>query len=257
MQDETNNPSVLSISWSMTETTKTHTEQLMKQVEEALLECAHLGITVCVASGDDGSSNGVKTSGHAYVGYPSSSAYVLCVGGTTIPQKNGTQPDIVWKEGTGINNGGNNGSTGGGVSAVWPRPSWQSDISIASINPGHFAGRIIPDVAANADWTASPYLMVVDGTAQPNGGTSAATPLWASLIALMNAARGNGKQLGYLTPLLYQKKAAGTVGAQGCTDVVSGNNNTAAIGGYSAGPGFDAVSGWGTPNGIKLLAALG
>src|SRR5262249_35781286 len=121
-------------------------------------------------------------------------------------------------------------------------------------------GRCIPDLAANADWDASPYLLVVDGQAQGNGGTSAASPLMASLIALMNAKRGPGKRVGYLTPVLYQSQGGGnsgpTVGAIGCTDVVSGNNNTSQVGGYSAGPGYDAVSGWGTPNGVKLLSAL-
>ena len=110
----------------------------------------------------------------------------------------------------------------------------------------------MPDVAANADWNASPYLLVVDGKVQGNGGTSAASPLWASLVTLVNQARGAGKRIGYLTPLLYQ----GGAGSAGCTDITSGDNVTATVGGYRAGPGYDAVSGWGTPNGKQLLAAL-
>lgn len=95
---------------------------------------------------------------------------------------------------------------------------------------------------------------MLDGQSGPNGGTSAATPLWASLITLINAAKGS--RVGYLTPVLYQTQGGSTIGAAGCTDIVSGDNNTAKAGGYNAGPGYDACSGWGTPNGKKLAAAL-
>jgi kumamolisin len=148
------------------------------------------------------------------------------------------------------------GSTGGGVSAVFPRPSWQKNISIKSVNSAAIVGRIIPDIAANADWVASPYLLVVDGSSQGNGGTSAAAPLIASLIALINASLPKNNLVGYLTPVLYESSGGSTIGATCCTDVVSGGNKTAKAGGYEAGPGFDAVSGWGTPIGAKLAAAI-
>ena len=255
MQDSTNDPGVVSVSWGFAEDADIWTAQAMTQVNQSLLEAAHLGITVCVAAGDDGSSDAISD-GQAHVDFPGSSPYVLSVGGTTIPSKTGNQPDIVWKEGDGLR-ADNGGSTGGGVSAVFDRPTWQAGINIKSVNPGAISGRIVPDIAANADWVASPYLLVVDGGSQPNGGTSAATPLWASLVTLINEQRGARNRIGYLTPLLYQGKAGGqTVGAQGCTDVTSGNNKTDAIGGYTAGPGYDAVSGWGAPDGVKLLAAL-
>jgi kumamolisin len=100
-------------------------------------------------------------------------------------------------------------------------------------------------------------LLVVDGQSQPNGGTSAASPLVASLLTLINAGNAAGKRVGYVTPLLYQSSTGGSgAGAAGCTDVVSGNNDTATAGGYSAGPGYDAASGWGTPNGVSLAQAL-
>jgi kumamolisin len=152
----------------------------------------------------------------------------------------------------------NGGSTGGGVSTVFPRPAWQSGITIQPINAGAIVGRCIPDLAANADWNASPYLLYVDGKPQPNGGTSAATPLVAGLLTLINAARAPAPRVGYLTPVLYQTvpSASGTVGTAGCTDVQSGDNNTATVGGFSAGPGYDAVSGWGTPNGRNLQEVL-
>jgi kumamolisin len=193
------------------------------------------------------------------VDFPAASPYVLAVGGTTIPKGKGKRPDVVWFEGDGLRND-RGGSTGGGISDVTPRPSWQSNIDIASVNPGAIAGRCLPDLAANADWDASPYLLVVDGQAEPNGGTSAASPLVAALIALINANRPSDNRVGYLTPVLYQARGGGngtpTVGSLGCTDVVSGDNTTAQAGGYRAGPGYDAASGWGTPNGVKLQAAL-
>ena len=257
LQDKANNPQVISASWGSAEDTNIWTGQAMRQFNESLSEAAHLGVTVCIAAGDDGSSDAETQDGHAHVDFPGSSPYVLSVGGTTIPVKGGTQPDIVWFEGDGLRND-NGGSTGGGASAVFPRPAWQSNLSIHSVNPGAIVGRCLPDLAANADWNASPYLLVVDGGAQPNGGTSAATPLVAALIALINAKLPRGKRVGYLTPVLYQDNGSGkagmTVGEFSCTDVVSGNNNTATAGGYSASAGYDAVSGWGTPVGTKLLA---
>jgi kumamolisin len=126
-----------------------------------------------------------------------------------------------------------------------------------SVNPGAIVGRCIPDLAANADWTVSPYLLYVDGGAQPNGGTSAASPLVAAMVALINAQLGRGLKVGYLTPLLYQPAADGhPMGASVCSDVVSGSNATAKTGGYSAQLGYDAVCGWGTPDGIQLMQAL-
>jgi kumamolisin len=256
-QDQTNNPGVISASWGYAEDNYIWTEQAMTQISETLKEAAYLGITVCVAAGDDGSSDAV-TDGNAHVDFPSSSPYALAVGGTTIPTKGSAKPDIVWKEGDGLRTN-NGGSTGGGVSAVFARPTWQSNIKIQSVNSGAIVGRVVPDVAANADWTKSPYLLVVDGGAQGNGGTSAATPLWASLLTLINAQRGPAGRIGYLSPVLYAApngKSGSTVGTLGCTDITSGNNNTDQVGGYSAAVGFDAASGWGTPNGQKLLAAL-
>jgi kumamolisin len=255
VQDQTNNPGVLSVSWGSPEDTDIWTSAAMEQFNQTLQDAAQIGVTVCVAAGDDGSSDAV-TDGQAHVDFPSSSPYALAVGGTTIPTQGSQQPDIVWFEGDGLR-ADHGGSTGGGVSAVFPRPTWQSAITIQSVNPGSIAGRCVPDLAANADWNASPYLLVVDGQSEPNGGTSAASPLIASLLTLINAGNASGKRVGYITPLLYQSSTGGPgAGAAGCTDVQSGNNDTATAGGYSAGPGYDAASGWGTPNGVSLAQAL-
>jgi kumamolisin len=257
-QDKTNNPGVISASWGYAEDNYIWTEQAMTQINATMQDAAMLGVTVCVAAGDDGSSDAV-TDGNAHVGSPSSSPYALAVGGTTIPSKTSSAKDTVWFEGDGLR-ADNGGSTGGGVSTMFARPTWQSKIKITSVNSGSIEGRAVPDIAANADWTKSPYLLVVDGSSQGNGGTSAATPLWASLITLINAERGSAGRVGYLSPLLYAPPSGSgsgsTVGTLGCTDVTSGSNNTDKVGGYSASAGYDAVSGWGVPNGKNLLAAL-
>jgi kumamolisin len=257
MNDQTNDPKVISCSWGYAEDNDIWTTAAMNQINESLQDAATAGITFCVAAGDDGSSDAI-TDGLAHVDFPSSSPYSLAVGGTTIPTKGSQQPDIVWFEGDGLR-ADQGGSTGGGVSSVFPLPTWQSGINIPSVNPGAIVGRVVPDVAANADWNASPYLLFVDGSSQPNGGTSAATPLVASLLTLINQSRSAAglTPVGYITPELYQSSSGSTpAGQAGCTDVTSGNNDTAADGGYSAGPGYDAASGWGTPNGQLLAQAL-
>jgi kumamolisin len=226
--------------------------QAVQQISETMKDAVLLGVTICVAAGDDGSSD-ADMDGNAHVDFPASSPYALAVGGTTVVS-GGAQPDVCWFEGDGLRSD-QGGSTGGGVSTIFtPVPSWQQAVAVAPVNANATPGRTIPDIAANADWNASPYLLVVDGQAQTNGGTSAATPLLAALVTLINAARTG--PIGWLTPLLYQANGGTSVGSQGCTDVVTGNNNTATVGGFSAQVGYDAVSGWGTPNGAALLTAL-
>jgi kumamolisin len=256
LDDSTNNPGVISVSWGQAEDTDIWTAQAMDQINQSFQDAANLGITICIAAGDDGSSDAV-TDGLAHVDFPGASPYALSVGGTTVTDLSPLQPDIVWFEGDGLR-ADQGGSTGGGVS-VSPRPTWQSAINIPSVNTGAIAGRCVPDLAANADWNASPYLLVVDGQPQGNGGTSAASPLIAALLTLINQARATaGKaRVGYITAELYQSSTGGSpAGPAGCTDVTSGNNDTAMDGGYSAGAGYDAASGWGTPNGQQLAAAL-
>ena len=254
VHDQQNHPTVLSISWGDAEDNASWTAQAIEQINEALQEAALLGVTVCVASGDDGSDDQVGD-GHAHVDFPSSSPYVLAVGGTTLHKKKNAYVETAWKDGDGLRKDGG-GSTGGGVSVVFDRPSWQT-VDVESVNPGAKAGRCIPDVAADAS-AHTGYYMVVDGQGGPNGGTSASAPLWAALIARLNEALPAGKRAGYLTPLLYQPSAGGgpSIGAVACKDISVGSNSTAAVGGYTASSGYDAVTGWGTPIGSKLLQAL-
>jgi kumamolisin len=253
MDDSTNDPSVVSISWGWDENQPMNNQILwspdaITQVNEQLLLLAHLGTTVCVSTGDDGSEAQIED-GRAHVNFPASSPYVLAVGGTTLHVRklaNGSQQivETVWNDGPGS-------GTGGGVSDYTPVPAWQEGIVPPSINPGHFAGRAIPDVAANAD-PATGYLSMSGGKLGVVGGTSAAAPLWASLIARMNSTLD--ARVGNFNALLYSQ-----IGPAGVLrDVTEGNNDTDGLldGQYAAGPGWDACTGWGTPDGQKLLQAL-
>jgi kumamolisin len=253
IHDQTNPLTVISCSWGYAEdATGAWTTGAQAAINDSLQAATLLGITVCVAAGDDGSDDQVGD-GHAHVDFPSSSPYVLAVGGTTLKvASNGKITETAWKDGDGLRKD-NGGSTGGGVSTIFPRPSWQT-VTIQSINPGSIEGRVVPDVAADASANTG-YWTVVDGQGGASGGTSAAAPLWASLIARLNA--GLGMPAGFLSPLLYQAGANGQpLGTTGCRDITSGNNDTASIGGYSAGPGYDAVSGWGVPIGTALESGL-
>jgi len=246
----------LSVSWGLAEDDPNWSQGALQAIDERLQAAALLGITVCIAAGDDGSAD-QETDGRAHIDFPASSPHALAVGGTMLSGST----DVVWWESPGERTSSGGGATGGGVSVVFPRPSWQ-DVRIASINPGSIDGRVIPDIAA----LAGPpfYDLIFMGQDQPNGGTSAATPLWAALIALMAGASPSPWKPQFLAPLLYAAGPTGAGGAAGqplgvagCTDVTSGNNTSSTLGqGYSAGPGFDAVSGWGVPNGAALLQAL-
>jgi kumamolisin len=256
IHDTKNNPTVLSISWGLAEGEDIWTAQAMSAINDALKAAANLGIPVCVAAGDDGSADQVGD-GRAYVDFPSSSPYVLCVGGTSLQKAATGNVETVWKDGDGTRAEGG-GSTGGGVSTVFPVPAWQAGIAVPSVNPGANAGRCVPDVAANAA-ASTGYYMVAGGTEQVSGGTSAASPLWAGLIARLNANLSADKRINYLTPLLYAPNSnTGNqpLGAVACNDITQGDNDTAAVGGYSAATGYDAVSGWGSPNGAMLLKLL-
>jgi kumamolisin len=242
----------ISVSFGLAEGEVVWTEQAMELVNDSLKTAAALGIPVCIASGDDGSDDQVGD-GRAHVDFPASSPFVLAVGGTTLIRKAGALTEVAWKEGDGLRKDGG-GSTGGGVSGVFPRPVWQT-VDITSVNPRAPKGRCIPDVSADAA-ESSGYRMVVFGKTITEGGTSAATPLWAAFIARLRAA---GKNVGYLTPQLYQanaKTSGKPLGKMCCNDITKGNNATAAAGGYSAGEGYDAATGWGSPKGESFLEFL-
>jgi kumamolisin len=139
----------------------------------------------------------------------------------------------------------NEGSTGGGISEFFDKPDYQANAKVPpSKNPGNFVGRGLPDVAGNAD-PATGYDVYVDGQAAVIGGTSAVAPLWAGLTVLINQLLG--KRVGHFTSLLYTQVPAATA----FRDITAGNN-----GAFAAGPGWDACTGWGSPNGVAIVAAI-
>jgi len=239
VHDSTNNPSVVSISWGGPESS--WTQQAMTSMDEAFQSAAAMGVTVCVAAGDDGSTDGV-TDGLNHVDFPASSPNVLACGGTTlVASGNNITSETAWNE---LAN--NEGATGGGISDVFPLPTYQTGAGVPpSANPNQNVGRGVPDVSGDADPTTG-YVTLVDGQPDVIGGTSAVAPLWAGLIALIN--ESIGKPAGFINPLLYQN--ASTAGD--FNDITSGNN-----GAYSAGPGWDACTGLGSPIGAQVAAALG
>jgi kumamolisin len=234
VHDATNQPSVISISWGGAEST--WTQQAMTALDAAAQDAALLGVSICVAAGDDGSSDGVSDGGN-HVDFPASSPHVVACGGTGLQSANGTiSSETVW------NDGAQGGATGGGFSAQFPLPSWQAS---AGVTPPSGGGRGVPDVSGDAD-PESGYQVLVDGESLVIGGTSAVAPLWSGLIALLN--QKLGKPLGFLQPTLYGFSSS----TQAFHDITQGSN-----GAFSAAPGWDACSGLGSPSGENLLAELG
>jgi kumamolisin len=233
--DTTNRPSVISISWGGPE--NSWTSQGMTQIEDACAAATAMGVTVTAAAGDNGSSDGA-TDGKAHVDFPASAPHALACGGTSLHATGTTiSSEVVW------NDGASGGATGGGISDTWPVPSYQSSVSLPPSANGGGGRRGVPDVAGDAD-PATGWTVRVDGQTFPIGGTSAVAPMWAGLVALLNKALG--RPVGYLQPQLYAASVAATF-----RDITEGSN-----GAYSAGPGWDACTGLGSPNGAALLAAL-
>ncbi len=241
MHDAFHQPSVLSISWGGPE--GTWTRQALRILNFQFMVAAAMGITVCGAAGDNGYTDGMPGS-VAHVDFPASSPYVLACGGTSLEAVDGNRAsETVWNDGP--NTANPRSSTGGGVSAFFPVPPYQSAAGIpSSVNSPNKPGRGVPDVAGNADPNTG-YRVRVDGTDQIVGGTSAVAPLWAGLIALMN--QKVGKPAGFLNPLLYNQGLA----AGGFNDIINGTN-----GAYKAAPGWDACTGLGSPIGTTLSNAL-
>ncbi len=235
VHDTNHRPSVVSISWGSAE--DTWTAQAMSQMEQAFVAAAAMGVTVTVAAGDNGSSDGASD-GLQHADFPASAPHALGCGGTRLKIVDAAiAAETVWNDGPG------DGAGGGGISDVFPVPDYQQHASIPpSVNPGGRIGRGVPDVCGDADPDTG-YTVRVDGETIPIGGTSAVAPLWAGLIAVLNQALG--KPVGFLHPFLYS--AAG----KGLHDIVSGSN-----GAYSAGPGWDACTGLGSPDGTVLLEGL-
>jgi len=243
IHDTINKPSAVSISWGAAESGWTN--QAMQAMDQAFQDAAALGVTICCASGDNGSTDGVED-GLLHVDFPASSPYALACGGTRLEGSGSTiTNEIVWNEGV------SGGATGGGISDVFDLPKWQANANVPpSANPGGRIGRGVPDVAGDAD-PVTGYQVLVDGKGFTIGGTSAVAPLWAGLIALVNQKLGHS--VGYLNPGIY-----GLPSSSGAFhDIITGNNDIRGNNGpYPARSGWDACSGCGSPDGVKLLSAL-
>jgi kumamolisin len=228
--DTTWRPSVISISWGGPESS--WTSQAMTALDEAMAAAATMGVTVLVACGDNGSSDGVSDRAD-HVDFPASSPHALACGGTSLKR-----PETVWNDGTA------GGATGGGVSGRFALPAWQAGLAAARSSgvATPLSRRGLPDVGGDAD-PQTGFSVRVDGQNLVIGGTSAVAPLWAGLIARIN---GNLKvPAGLVAPALYAHPAA-------FNDITSGNN-----GDFAAATGWDACTGLGSPKGGDIQLALG
>lgn len=207
----------LSISWGQYEQAWAPSD--LAAMEAAFVACAAAGVSVFAASGDSGSDDDGRR-GDIDVDYPASSPNVFGCGGTTARLVNGVLQETAWI------------GSGGGFSIDYQKPTWQTG------NGGNMRG--VPDGAALADPNTG-YRVWVDGQPEIIGGTSGAAPMWAALAAILSGAKG--KKLGPFAPFLY---AAG----KDTTDIVAGTN-----GQWHAGPGWDPVTGMGTPLAAAMLGS--
>ncbi len=235
IHDIKNKPSVISISWGGPESS--WTPQSMTAFDQAFQAAAAMGITVCAASGDNGSDDGVGD-GADHADFPASSPYCLACGGTNLRGSGSSiTSEGVW------NNGANGGATGGGVSSFFARPPYQEGLNITKTQGGTEALQMrgVPDVCGVAD-PQTGYDVRVDGNNLIIGGTSAVAPLWAGLLARINATKA--RRAGFINPHLYVNPAA-------LRDITQGNN-----GSFAAATGWDACTGLGSPNGQKVADAV-
>ena len=218
--------------------------------EQALVKMAGEGISFFNAVGDNDAFISA-------IGFPSDSTNVTECGGTTLST---TGPggsylsEIVWNWGTSNPSGGDWGSSGG-VSTYYSIPPWQQGVATTP-NQGSSTMRNVPDVALTAD---NVYVTYNDGGAGSFGGTSCAAPLWAAFTALVNqqAAANGAAPVGFLNPALYAI-GKGPKYAYCFHDITVGSNKwyPGSRSKYSAVPGYDLCTGWGTPNGANLIYAL-
>jgi kumamolisin len=238
VHDPINRPTVISLSWGGPETYSTNA--FLLQFDQIAQDAAHQGITLCAASGDEGSYDlpPEERDGHLnLVDFPAASPFVLACGGTRLIYRDGQYREVVWND-FDLKIGG---ASGGGISSFFNRPNYQKGTGMRALARGAMRG--VPDVAGDAD-PLTGFLVRFGGSYKAGGGTSAVAPLWAALIARVNAELG--RQVGFINPLLYHPLVRATF-----HDVTSGNN-----GGFSARRGWDECTGLGTPRGGRLIAAL-
>jgi kumamolisin len=248
VHDTVRKPSVISISWGAQE--EAWTQQSLTAFDQALQDAAAMGVTVCCAAGDDGSSDirdASQRDGKPHVDFPAASPFALACGGTKLLGTGTTiSSEVVWNEG--------DSGTGGGVSNQFARPAYQAHASVPK-SPKGKTGRGVPDIAGDADPNTGYQVRLVGGQNAVIGGTSAVAPLWAGLVALLNQKLTTlGKPvIGFCNPFLYTSLSQS---AAALHDITQGNNDIEGLGKYKAKKGWDPCTGLGTPDGEKLLAAL-
>jgi kumamolisin len=246
VHDAQRKPSVISISWGGPE--DPNDSQGIQNFHDLFVAAAAMGVTICVAAGDHGTADedALSWDGKIHVDHPSVDDMVLACGGTQI-DSNGN--DVVWNDATPFDknvSGGGGWAGGGGISTIIPVPSYQAHANLpVSIDTGN-PGRGVPDIAMSA----TNYFTRVDRMEGASGGTSAVAPLMAALVALLNQAKQ--KNVGFLNPFLYANVSKGIL-----HDITQGTNAIAnTVKGYNAGPGWDACTGLGTPDGTAILSNL-
>ena len=255
VHDSTNNPSVISISWGGPE--EGSTAMFQDQFNSALQAAAVLGISVCIAAGDNGAADvgPNEWDGLARVDYPAASPYALACGGTHLVAAGGSiSQESVWNQASADTQDDSFGATGGGVSQMTPPPTWQKDAAVpVSVNSGGTQGRGVPDVAGDGDPNTG-YNIVLNGQTITVGGTSAVAPLWAGLLALLN--QQLGRRVGFINPKIYALPAD----SPAFRDITTGNNRVSSGNynnvGYDAGTGWDPCTGLGSPDGVELAKVL-
>jgi|SRR5579875_1689 subtilase family serine protease len=211
------------------------------------------GITLLASSGDNGATDYAdvqesKLSTTPTTSFPNDDPWVVSVGGTSLRRDGRSFDEVAWNSGIGS-------ASGGGFSQFYAEPSYQKTLpaSVQSLAKGR---RGVPDVAGNADPNTG-LAMYEAGSWSMAGGTSASTPMWAALVAIANQMAGH--PLGFINPALYTIASSAHY-SRDFHDITVGNNTVTTQGvqvqGYSAGPGWDPVTGLGTPNAVTLLPDL-
>jgi kumamolisin len=242
--DRVNRPSVISCSYGNPEDDPQRgfwTPMAVNLVDDAFRQAAAQGITIFCASGDNGSADEPGKTRKVHADYPASSAWVTGCGGVNLLTASGriTQEDV-WNDGPG------GGASGGGVSALFDVPAYQSAAGLDPLcaRETNHHGRGVPDVAALADPRTPVVVPGPDGRLHGVGGTSAAAPMWSALAARLNQALP--QPVGFFNPTLYGRMSSGAL-----RDIVEGDN-----GAYRACPGWDPCTGLGRPIGSVILGAL-
>ena len=269
---------VISVSWGDCE--KNMGQQEANQENQFFQQAAAQGQTILVASGDSGSSSCFQFLGQGYdtslnADDPAAQPYVTAVGGTNLAlnSDNSYQSETVW------NGGFLGGASGGGISQFWKQPSWQTGPGVK--NSYSNGMRETPDVSLDADpATGYPIFCTAGSSCNGSGGiigggtsggwltvggTSAAAPMWAAMVALANeqAAKAGKRPLGFLNPALY-KIGSGSHYGSDFHDITPQSNSSAPSdndegfngGVYPVTNDYDMATGWGTFNAARLATDL-